>query len=71
MADEPTETPAQSIESIRRAVIAVEEAQAILHRRLMRGFRLHGHLFDMSSDQIEALAGGGTPKLPPPGGGGN
>jgi hypothetical protein len=70
----PHDTPQQSITAIREALIDVEEAYPdshsvkVLHRELLKGFRAHGHRL-VDEGEIEPLAGGGTPKLPPPPGG--
>lgn len=75
MADEDQITPADAIASIRQALIAVEEqypdshAVKKLHKKLEKGLHDHGHHFGFSDEEIAALAGGGTPKLPPPPGG--
>lgn len=71
MADEEPNV-AQTISAIRNALIRVEgqypDSRAVrrLHVLLEQGLRTHGHLFGFTDDQIAALAGGGTPKLPPP-----
>lgn len=65
------DTPEQAVESIRKALIHAEEAHPnslaidILHRRLERGLRNHGHLLGFDGEQVELLAGGGTPKTRP------
>lgn len=68
MADDEPTTPAQAIESIRQALLRVEEQYPdsrsidVLHRLLERGLKEHGHHFGFSDDEVIALAGGGTPK---------
>lgn len=75
MADEDQITPADAITVIRQALIAVEiqypDSHAVkrLHKLLEKGLRNHGHHFGFNEDEVAALAGGGTPKLPPPPGG--
>jgi hypothetical protein len=66
------DTPAVTVTKIRKSLIAVEEiypdsiAVKRLHKRLEQGLADHGHLLGFSPDESAALAGGGTPKLPPP-----
>lgn len=75
MADEDQSTPQQAIEKIKDALAKVEEMHPdshsvkVLHHRLEKGFREHGHLLGFDEGEVIALAGGGTPKLPPPPGG--
>lgn len=64
----PHDTPELSVATIRERLIAAEEALEKLHDALLKGFRRHGHLL-VDPGEIEPLAGGGTPKLPPPPGG--
>jgi hypothetical protein len=72
MAAEEITTPQQAVEAIVNALARVEEkfpdshAVKVLHHRLETGFRTHGHLLGFNDGQISILAGGGTPKLPPP-----
>lgn len=66
----PMDTPQEAIATIRERLVAAEDALQELHRVLLKGFRKHGHLL-VDPDEVEPLAGGGTPKLPPPGGGGS
>lgn len=76
MADEEPSTPSQAVEAIRNALLRVEKqypdshSVAVLHHLLEQGLRAHGALLGFDDDEIVALAGGGTPKLPPPGGNG-
>lgn len=61
----PHDTPQQSIATIRERLVAAEDALQTLHQAMLKAFRKHGHLL-VDPGEIEPLAGGGTPKLPPP-----
>lgn len=60
----PHDTPQQSIQIIREKLLKAEEALHTLHQAMYRAFSRHGHLL-VDPGEIEPLAGGGTPKLPP------
>lgn len=61
----PHDTPQQSVATIRELLVKSEDALQKLHEAMLKAFRKHGHLL-VDPGEIEPLAGGGTPKLPPP-----
>lgn len=58
-----------TIRGIREALVEVEDATKKLHRRLHKGLVTHGSTLGFDDDEVALLAGGGTPKTNPGGGG--